>query len=528
MKKTILYIFCAIAAMSLSSCFDDDSTYGNNSVSDIEVSGIEESYEATAFVGEHLKISPTVTTDYSDMSYEWLLLNSKTGKTTDDGDTIQPVVIGNSKDLDYEVATAPGTYQIRFIAKSLSNDYTSYTATKLTVQTDFSQGFYILKETADGNTDVDLINSKNQLGEDIFKGVKGAPMTGKPRRLDINYNMYYVNPDDNEMESTNGITVTTEGNDIMVSRSADLQTIFDRSSLLFDDMDADEKPYGIIQASMAGQEYFSSNGIRTCMAAGTFFSSPNTGKFGMPTANICASPYFVHDMSSSGGGLVWDEKAHTIYALDYNATPSVLTYEDLTGDDVTQNQTGWDCLMAGYNYVNSESTCLLVLNEASTGTRRLYTTTSSFAGVYLSAFNTFRQGSAMSTATCYAVNAVSAKYLYGVSGGKLYACLFAEDGLPETRLNPQGIGSDETITYVGNQFWDSVMGIGTSFDYLIVGTQKGNLYKLYFYKTVGGAPDGDPVMTFSGTGTVKSVKYLNSQFDHSDWDFSNLCFNPNN
>lgn len=514
--------------MSLAACFDDDSTYGGNDVGNIEVSGIEESYEATAFVGEHLRITPEVKTDYSDMSYEWLLLNSKTGTVTDDGDTIQPVVIGNSKDLDYEVATGPGTYQLRFIATAKSNNYTSYSSAKLTVQTDFSQGFYILKETADGNTELDLISSKKQLGENLLTGVKGAPMTGKPRRMDINYNMYYVNPDNDEMESTNGVTVTTEDNDIVVSRSADMQTIFDRSSLLFDDMDADEKPYGIQLTSIAGQEYISSNGVRTCTAAGTFMSTPNTGKFGMPTASVGGSPYFLHDLPSSGGGLLWDEKAHSIYALDYNATPSALIYEDQTGEDVTQNQKGWECLMAGYNYVNNEATCLMVLNETATGSRRLYTTSSSFSGIYLTGCKTFRAGSAMASATAYSVNAISAKYLYGVSGGKLFACLFAEDGLPEIQLSPKGIGSDETITYVGNQFWDSVMGVGTSFNYLIVGTQKGNQYKLYFYNTVGGAPDGDPVMTFTGTGTVKSVKYLNSQFKQSDWNFQNLCFNPNN
>lgn len=527
MKKTLIYIICVLGTSLLASCFDDDSTLGTNDVSDIEVSGIQSSYKATAFVGEHLKISPEVTTGYSDMSYEWLLLNSKTGTITDDGDTIKPVIIGTNKDLDYEVATAPGNYQLRFVAKSLSNDYTSYTAASFTVSTNFSQGFYIMKETQDGNTELDLINNNNQLSEDLMTGVKGGPLKGAPRRMDINYNMYYVNPDNDEMEPTNGVTITTEDNDIIVSRSSDLQTIFDRSSLLFDDMPADEKPYGILLTEMR-QQYYSSNGVRACDASSSMMASPNTGKFGMPINNICCSPYYVQDIGAYGGGVVWDEKDHSLYALGFRGDASALTYEDMTGDDVTQNQTDWDCLMAGFNFVNNEASCLFVLNNEQDGSRRLYTTTSTFAGVYLSGCHTFRAGSAMSTATAYSVNAVTAKYLYGVSGGKLYACLFDEDGLPETQLNPQGIGSDETISYVGNQFWSSVMGIGEDFNYLIVGTQKGNQYKLYFYKTVGGAPDGDPVMTFSGTGTVKSVKYLNPQFDTNDWEFSNLCYNQNN
>lgn len=526
MKKTLLYIFCAVAALSLSSCFDDDSTLGTKVVGDIEVTGIEDSYEATAYVGEHLRISPTVTTDYSDMSYEWLLLNGKTGTTTTAGDTIQPVVIGNSKDLDYEVATAPGTYQIRFIARSLSNGYTSYSSASLTVQTDFSQGFYIMKETADGNTELDLITTKRQLSENLMTAVKGAPLTGRPRRLDIAYGMYYVNPDNDEMEGSNAVSVTTENNDIVVSRTSDLQTMFDRSSLLFDDMDAGEKPYGIQITMLTGMEYVSSNGVRTCPSSDGLSSSPNTGKFGMPTASIGGSPFFLHDFNSFGGGLLWDETAHSIYALDYNAIPSALVYSDMTGEELTQNQTGWECLAVGLNSINGGSEDIVILNETATGTRRIFTAEGSFSGIYLTGCRTFAAGSAMATATAYSVSSISAKYLYGVSGGKVYACLFDEDGMPEVQLNPQGIGSGETISYIGNQIWESD-GSTDPFDYLIVGTQNGQQYKLYFYNTVGGVPDGDPVMTFTGTGTVKSVKYLNSRFRSISW-YGGPGFNQNN
>jgi outer membrane protein assembly factor BamE (lipoprotein component of BamABCDE complex) len=35
MRKNILYIFALLVTLSLTSCFDDDSTLGNNDVSDI-------------------------------------------------------------------------------------------------------------------------------------------------------------------------------------------------------------------------------------------------------------------------------------------------------------------------------------------------------------------------------------------------------------------------------------------------------------------------------------------------------------
>ena len=52
-----------------------------------------------------------------------------------------------------------------------------------------------------------------------------------------------------------------------------------------------------------------------------------------------------------------------------------------------------------------------------------------------------------------------------------------------------------------------IAGSGDSdFDYLIVGTQQGNHYKLYMYDTVGGAPTGNAIMVAEGEGIIKSVR----------------------
>ena len=97
------WIFTALALLlTLGACTDDDSTQADYSrVSDIAISGLESSYAATAYLGEHLKINPIITTKNSDddMTYQWLLDSSKTG-TVVNGDTIRPTVIANTRDLD--------------------------------------------------------------------------------------------------------------------------------------------------------------------------------------------------------------------------------------------------------------------------------------------------------------------------------------------------------------------------------------------------------------------------------------------
>lgn len=493
-------------ALLLVSCFDDDSTGFINDVSDITVSGIEEEYNRTAYVGEKLEIAPTVETGYSDeqMDYQWMLLDTSTGSTNANGDTIQPTIIGTEKNLSYEVNLPPGDYQIRYVARAKVNDYTSITLSKLTVDTEFSSGFYIMKETTEGNTELDLYTSKGNMASDLLEKTQGSALQGKPYSMWMNYGHFYVNTETDQMESTNSVTVITEEGEIKMMRSSDLQVIFDRSSLLYDDMEAGEKPYAMFLQMMYGLTYFSSNGVRYTndeySLAGT---DPCTGKFGMPESGVDGgSKYVTHSIPGFGSMIVWDETNHNLNAVNYNFMQSPLTYMDLSGEDVTQGLANYECLSCGMNIVSGTETDNFILQDNATGRRYVYLCD----GSYLNDRIAVPANSNMARATAFATNGRTARYIYFTTGDKLYGYNFANTDFSEVEMPLQGIGQGETISYVANQF---VGNSGSSnFDHLIVGTQNGNSYKLYFYNMVGGVPDGAPVKTVSGTGKVKAVRSL--------------------
>lgn len=78
MKKKIIYQALALAlTMLLSSCFSDDSSLGGDAVGEITVSGIADSYNNVAYMGEYLDIKPQVESS-EDMTYSWLLLSDMT------------------------------------------------------------------------------------------------------------------------------------------------------------------------------------------------------------------------------------------------------------------------------------------------------------------------------------------------------------------------------------------------------------------------------------------------------------------
>lgn len=528
-RKYTFSILALMTVLSLTGCLEDDSTLGTKVVGDIDVSGIESTYEMTAYVGEHLQINPTVETGYdeSDMEYQWILLDSKTGSTTEDGDTIQPTVIGTEKNLDYEVAISPGNYQIRFIAMAKSNSYKSYTSAQLVVSTNFTSGFYVLKETTDGKTDIDLLSSNGSMGENLIEQIDGASLDGAPLDLTIGYDTYYINPDNDDIESTNVISVTTEEGSFVAKRTTDLMTVFDRSSILYDEMSESEIPVGYLDCGSFGYLCFlTSEGIYVNYSS-TGFGTECSGQYGLPTSECSMSKFYTHDVSSYGGLIFWDTKTSSIMRTSYNLAVSALTYSDNTGKDITQNQTSSSCLHIGYNQMSGKGTTTTILADNNTGERHLYTTTSSMSGIFLSSYRAIPSTMHLSKATAFSTNGKTAKYIYGVDNGELYACNFGGDELTETPLKPEGIGSGETITYVGNQFWNGSISGGTKFDYLVVGTQKGNEYNVYMYKTIGGVPEGEPVKTIHGTGKLKKVSFLNSKFDATDFMFGYYVYNAN-
>ncbi len=502
MKKKLLSLtlMCSLLVL-ISSCFDDDSTAWQNPLTRITISGIESAYEKTAYVNDILQIHPSVETGLRDdeVEYRWIMINERTGNVTEQGDTIQPLEIGSTKDLDYEVNVGPGTYQVRLYVTDKATGNSAMAYTSLTVQTNFSKGFYILKETADGNTELDELDFTWNLAENLLQKIDGQPMPGKPANLCQIYDQNYINQDNDEIETTNGLIVSSE-KDFGIYRAKDMNRILDRTNIFFDDDPTDEVVYGTYSSSFSSM-LLSSKG---------FYSfSGGTGQFGMPDIDIAGSPYYYADFAADGGGAFWNPSTHSITGFDYLLNPYPITDMSMGGEDITQNLTNYDCLHCGYSYVSWMETGYFILRDNATQDRYIYLLDGSFSGQYLNSRTKLDPNSHMAKAEHYATNGISASYIYCAEGGKLYACITNTGDFSEVEIKPEGLPAGEYINFVANQFWDDST-TGNVFNYLIVGTQSGNNYKLYVYDTNGGAPVGSPIKVVEGTGKVRKVRYLNS------------------
>lgn len=490
MKKYIYSIF--LGSLLLASCTEDNSTLAHIDVSDIELAPFsEDGYTIISYQGNVLNLSADVKSGYSDaqLSYAWYLIDdAKSSSASTGAEQYARELISEGKILSYEVNLPPATYTI-VCEVVADNGYAVTQTAKLYTTTEFTTGFYILNETADGNTEVDLYNPNNgKLIDDVLTRVCGEPMTGKPRTISVSFDHAYIDTEDNVSTSSNMLSISTESNDFRVFTTTDMGTVFDRSSLLFDAMEADEHPYLIVNGYFA-LYYLSNKGIRTQYVA---MWGGGSGKYGIPVGGA-ASPYAVYSMSTMGL-LYWDEVSHSIMSSDFNGGYAAFYNPALP----TSNLTDYDCIACGTSETNAYS--YFLLENKATNERKLYL----FPYGDIGEIRTLPADSHLAQSTKFSTSVTSAAYIYGLHDGKIYTYSI-EDAL-EGELSPKGIAADETITYVSDQTFDRY------FTYLVIGTQKGNSYTLYFYDVLGGKPDGEPVFKVQGTGLLKSVRYTEPGF----------------
>ncbi len=501
MKKLAIYTLMT-SLVALTACFDDDSTLPSSEedyLNTIEIADME-SLSAIS-CSTVLEIDPEVS-GYSDdeLSYGWYVYG---GNLEYNGD-FREYQIGAEKHLSYEVTLDAGTYTLALEVVHTSTGYGAVATTTLNVTTSFSEGFYIVKETADGNTDLDIYNvNEGSLMENVIKGKMGESLSGTPCYLDVVFSKNYTDP--NTADALTGVlaSVTTNNKEFACFNTTDMEVVFDRSSILFADMDADEAPLRMAQDCFYFY-FFTDKSVR-CGGYG------DTGKFGNPSDDTAVGSIYLQ--AGGGQGLMyWDPSAHRVmwmYGPDY---PYEITYY---GTDVDFDEL--ECISTGWNLMSDTHTFWFLLEDKSGQRYLAYADPNWYEITDLVAV---APSTHLAKSDLIATNAMTSYCLYAVDNNQLYS--YSLDTSNATEAGPftiSGLGSDEEITFIADSFFNNDLFSGDSsndYNYFVIGTRSGSSYKLYFYNIRGGQPYGDPVYTVEGEGTVRGVRFvMQTSFDFS-------------
>jgi hypothetical protein len=495
-RKRLPFAILLFVLNMFSSCVDDKSTMSSIDVNDIEVSGIQNSYTIISHAGNVLNISPTISSNYTDLEYTWTYMNEIYDENNIKSLSDIVVKIADTKDLNYPINLPVGTYRLVFTAKSKNNGYSVTSTSNLIVQTEFSRGFFMLKETADGNTELDMESSSGKFYSNLITAVYGAPFTGKPKVLNSVFGQCFMV---NESKATgNTLFITYGDKDFRFLNTSDLSTVIDRNNLSFGSLDSNDIPYTAGQ-SVYSVYYIASSGPRSVYASA---ASKNTGRFG--ESGIPGGSKHLVINTGNSYAYYWNETEKGFYYDDYNGNTKALSAAQGTTYTV-QGLTGYECLKAGRCNMLANP-CVFILKDNS-GKRYIYEINAKNAVAKVTNISSTTN---LASADIMSINENTATYVYSINGRKLFAYNL-NDGT-EQELSLSGIASNEEITFLLNSYWTDPADVANNFNYLAIGTQSGNNYKIYFYSMVGGQPNGNPVKTISGVGKLKAMRYVSPTF----------------
>lgn len=500
--KKIKYIASTLFAILLMfSCYEDKGNYDYTHKYGIEISSIKEEYSAISMQSK-VEIQPTIKTETpeEELDYLWTLFNpnENSGAQAAVIDTI-----GYEKNLSYEVVKSTGNYVIVLKVKNRKNDYTQSHSTKLSVVTEFSRGFYVLKENAAGNTDMDLHLNDSTKMENLLTKSLGAAVNGAPTRLGLYFQYCFPNNVTGKIETSNALAVMTK-EDIKIMNVSNMRLIYDHDNMFYSEEAPAEQPHYVCNLFF-GIAYLSSNGLYFNKQ----YSENNvtsTGKYGM-TSDISdghsASNFAIQDTQTF---TFFDEKNKRFLSGDSKGVLHILSNG---GNENKPNNIEHKFIYMGLS-INKDAFAIF---EDRTTPSKHYLYQMNINNIAntgypnpIQSVETIASSLKLNSGKLFATDRLLAKMIYFVSDNKLY--VYDTGNKSETQLIPKEIGGDEQITHLSNKYWIQSDDKEHNFNYLVIGTQKVGNYNIYMYETVGGQINGAPKTTIHGVGKMVDFHYV--------------------
>lgn len=520
--KHILFT-ALIGAGLMVSCFEDKGNYDYSEFTEPEISNVEDSYSKISFQ-DTLFIHPEITPE-AEYDYLWTIYESYSS-LPDNG--MPQDTIGREKDLAYPVSLPNGTYDICLRATNRETGYTVLKKISLISQTEFSLGFYVLKETPDGNTDVDL-HTPDALMEDLIARGNGVAMPGKPRSMCLFWSYCYIDEETGSYVYPRALSVCSE-NDVRLFSLNDMTTIFTHDNMFYGAAPANDVPlyyypscFVIVYMSEGGITY---NSQMPRYVYGPMYSAGKLGavysidKGYKPNINMLVSQY-------AFGSYFFDDLNHRFLFLDGNGI-ELSTFDDNDADghkgEYSPNNVPADYQLQffGYNYVGDAEYSDLgyALFEDAQGQKHLYVL--DVSGSYSNPIirvDDIPTDKHITDATLFASNEYGASRIYFDYGGQVWA-YNATTG-EEKQLTLQGFEGGE-ITYISNRYWTYEDDEENNFNYLVVGAYKDGEYQLYMYDMTGGepTPGKDPARILKGEGKAVKVHFNSPKMDVDNYEIA--------
>ena len=515
--KSNRYIIIAAALLTLLhtfvSCYEDKGNYDYIDLPQAEVKGIAEAYVTNLL--DMLEIDPQISTTAADQEYDcmWMCYNKKDFRKKID-------TLSTDRVLRYKVTLPLSTYQLVFAYKNKKTAVTKYVNASLTVQSAYSRGWYVLKESG-GNTDLDFFTGDIHK-TDLLKQSLGSSLQGQPRYLGF-VPYAYLDKEANKLVKDNQSFVIMSEKDMRIIRIADMKEMARFEDLFFENAPACKPQFWYVGSEENG---FVNDGKlyayseRQGQLGVSKFSFPKDGDYQLSavfTKNATMSP------------LMFDLK-HEQLCTSHKSPNNVVILEDDGGSLFPNNFKGFEPLYFGFLYDGmwTGGKMYAVMQNKQDKSRRIVYIDSNNLVYFEDAFlkNRITQikdidaTSAFAKATCYAQNR-KFEMMYFSTGNRLYVYNLINHVESEvTREGGQpAIPSGEQITMIKHVVFDysdwQDPSISEQVERIAVATTTGNRYKLYLFEPQASNVKDNPIV-YEGDGSPMQVFYMSPYMGNTD------------
>lgn len=496
MKKIFLLLISA--TILFTSCLEDTGNYDYTQLPDFEISGVQEKYSVTSFI-ENLTITPQIISSNTNFEYAWFITNEYLdayNNLRQVGDTIS-----REKVLDIPFEYKSGSYELTLKVTDVYTGVAKYAQTTIEATTPFSRGFYILKETSSGDTEMDIHYPDGTSNLDAITEFTGTPLKGKPQTLSYitEFSMleqstgedvveYLVIPKSEQESKTLSLTdmrVVREEKDWFYG-AYDFKKVSHIACIGYAFIMITEDGYHDNYQSV--RDYMTSSGIFSNIPAMSYY-----GENMKPSSNTC---YFGVGNSHAPEAYFYDAESGGFASIDYNAG-SVISY--LEYQEAQESVEGDVLQLVGVSPAYADA-YMYIICQKEDGNRYCYYTAPSQMAIEINKKIEFSNIAEFNNADFYAGCREGGSYLYAVKNNRIYA------------LNP-ATGQSKELTFAslpqGEITYFDTMYSENEFNYFVIGTYNNGEYTLSCYDMIGGEPvvGEEPLEQYLGSGAIKTIQY---------------------
>ena len=480
----VIFTLC-IACLGIA-CYKDKGNYDYTDKLEITVSGIEEAYNRT--VGETISLKPQITPANREYDCFWGIIASNSGFNNVD-------TISFEQNLDYKINLRTGSYNLLFCAKDKATGIYAYKRYNLTVGTETTDAWWVLKENSNG-TDLDLITPTKTM-PDFISRINGKQMAGAP--VSLAFTLYY-----SEFDSTTNTNVKISS--VFVASEQDIVALDYYSGRLI--RDYDNFFYEFPQNRKVTHLFNGPSDIHAVIdnhvytipamkssAPYTRFSIKVDGNYQLSSQYhaVGAKQPLLYDEISSSFCSVTRGTSLLMYTDNSGISPNNMDMELIfmgsrSPSIYAQGDVAYAIMKNGNKYylMNIDGT---LINRVNSNPIKEMVEMPSDLGVLNADFRTVNENNDI---------------IYYTKGNEVFACkLNTWEEIPQNL----GIGSGETITYMEYVKFAPYGSEPDWFDYVVIATHQNGEYKLYLHPIqAGNIQPAEKVYT--GEGKVKKALFI--------------------